>query len=109
LALPAPHLDPAGHAEVKARPGPAVELEPEVLAVAARRDDPAPEERMADTRRAHALEHDRVRRGANPYSSPADSGARQQAAGGLDLGQLGHRASVPETSASEAKTAGRRT
>src|SRR5439155_1127429 len=34
MATAAAHLDPAGHAEVKARPGPAVELEPEVLAVA---------------------------------------------------------------------------
>jgi len=42
-AAAAPDLDPAGHPEVKARPGPAVELEPEVLAVAARRDHSATE------------------------------------------------------------------
>ena len=39
----------------------------------------------------------------------ADGFSRQQAAGGFDLGQLGHRASVPETPASRAETAGRRT
>src|SRR5262245_14466600 len=97
LALAAAHLDSSGHAEVKARPGTLVELEPEMLAMAVGRDHPAPHERAPDPRRAHALEHDRVRRDAGGDDAPADCGARQQTTGGLDLGQLGHRASVPET------------
>ena len=105
----ATHLDPAGHPEVKAGPGRPVELEPEVLAVAMRRHDTASDQSPPHARRAHALEHDLVGRAADGDDSAADRRTHEQAAGGLDLGQLGHRASVPETSASDAKTAGRRT
>ena len=94
VALASAHLDATGHAEVKARPGTAVELEPEMLAVAVGRDDAAPEERSPDASWAHPLEHDRIRRAANGDDSPPDGSAREPASGGLDLGQLGHRASV---------------
>jgi len=80
-----------------------------VLAVAVGRDYPSPDERAPDPHRAHALEDDRVRRDAGSDDAPADGFSRQQAARGFDLGQLGHRASVPETPASRAETAGRRT
>src|SRR5262249_1495868 len=109
LALPAAHLDPAGHAEVKAGPGTLVELEPEVLAMAMGRDHPAPDEPAPDSRRAHTLEHDRVGRDTDGDDAPADGGSRQRAAGGSALGRLGLRVGVPEPPARVAETLGRRT
>src|SRR5436309_2383741 len=87
-------FDLAGHPEVKARPGPAIELEPEVLAVTSRRDDAASDQGAAHTGRAHALEHDGVGRAVDVDDPSPDRRAGEQAAGGLDLGKLGHRAVV---------------
>src|SRR6267378_5412203 len=87
-------FDLAGHPEVEARPGTAVELEPQVLAVPVRRQHAASNQRPPHARRAHALEHDRVARDVGRDDSAPHRGAREQAAGGLDLGKLGHRAVV---------------
>src|SRR4029453_17897610 len=81
----ATHLDPTGHPEVKAGPGPPVELEPEVFAVAMRRHDAWSDQRPPHARRAHALEHDVVGRAADGDDSAPDRRTHEQAAGGLDL------------------------
>jgi len=108
-AAAAADLDPAGHPEVKARPGPAVELEPEVLAVAAGRDHPTTQQSPPHARRAHALEHDGIAHAADGDDSPPDRGAGEQAAGGFDLRKLGHRAVVyDEIPAKGAEAADRR-
>src|SRR5262245_38097854 len=87
-------FDLAGHPEVKARPRPAVELKPEVLAVPMRGYHAASQQRPPDARLAHALEHDGIGHAADGDDPAADRRASEQAAGGLDLGKLGHRAVV---------------
>src|SRR5204863_8802258 len=94
-------FDLAGHSEVEAGPGTAVELEPEMLAVTVRRQHATSDQRPPNARRAHALEHDRVAGDVGRDDAPSDRRAREQAASGFDLGKLGHRAVVyDETPAS---------
>ena len=76
-------------------PRPPVELEPEVLSVTAHGADAAPEERAADPRGRDPLEDDRVVRHGEADDPAADRHGDGRAAGGLDLGQLGHRSGPP--------------
>src|SRR5262249_13163378 len=55
-------VKPARHAEVEDGPGRPVELEPEVLAVAANPEDLAPDERLPDPARGHPLVDDGIGR-----------------------------------------------
>ena len=62
--------------------------------MAAGRDHPTTQQSPPHARRAHALEHDGIAHAADGDDSPPDRGAGEQAAGGFDLRELGHRAVV---------------
>jgi len=66
--------------------------------VAAGRDHPTTQQSPPHARRAHALEHDGIAHAADGDDSPPDRRAGEQAAGGLDLRELGHRAVVYDES-----------
>src|SRR5207244_2450442 len=70
-------FDLAGHPEVDAGPGAAVELEPQMLAMPPRRQDSASEQRPPHARRAHALEYDRVAHDVDRDDAPSNRRARE--------------------------------
>src|SRR6266511_4998527 len=94
-------VEVAGHAEVQARPRPAVELEPEVLAVT--RDPPYPttDEGSPDARGWHTLEYDGIVGAARLDDSTIPGHLHRDAAAALDLGKLGHRAEHTSAEAGE--------
>ena len=89
-ARPEGRVEPAGHAEVEDGPRPPIQLEPEVLAVAADGQDPAAHQRLPEPRRRHALVHEGVRRHVDADDPASPREPLGKPAGHLDLGELGH-------------------
>jgi hypothetical protein len=75
---------------VEARPRPAIQLEPEVLAVPVHADDAAAPEGAPHAGRRDALEHDGVVGAPDAGDAAAAGDPSGQEPGGLDLGQFGH-------------------
>ncbi len=85
-------MEAARHPEVEEGPGPAVQLEPEMLAVPPHRRHAPASQRAGEARRAHALEDDGVGRAVHGGDAAAAGHALDERAGRLHLGQLGHYA-----------------
>src|SRR5712691_10320955 len=85
-------VEAARHAEVEAGPGPAVQLEPEVLAVALHGKHATADESFAESRGGQALEHDGIVGAAGLGDAPAEHDPHGDAPAALDLRELGHDA-----------------
>src|SRR5262245_21358917 len=85
-------VEAARHAEVETRPGAAVELEPQVLAVAAQRPHAAAYEGFTEASGRHALEDNGIVGAARLPDAAALGDLHGDLAAVLDLGKLGHRA-----------------
>src|SRR5262249_33796801 len=85
-------VEAARHSEVETRPRPAVELEPEVLAVAAHPSHTAAHKSATEARGRGTLEAEGVGGAGGRHGPAARGGLPGDAAGALDFGELGHRA-----------------
>src|SRR5712691_7030733 len=85
-------VEAARHAEVQAWPRPAIQLEPEMLAVTLHGKDATAHEGLAESRGGHPLEHDGVVGAAGLGDASAERHLHGDAPAALDLGELGHGA-----------------
>src|SRR6266508_1087199 len=99
-------VEAARHAEVKARPRPAVQLEPEMLAVALHVLHATAHERPTDSRGRHPVEDDGIVGAAGLDDAAAARHLQGDTPAALDLRQLGHGAEHTVAGAGGA-TAGR--
>src|SRR2546430_3443582 len=83
-------VETARHAEVKAGPGPAVQLEPEMLAVALHGLHATADERPTESRGRHPLEHNGVVGAARLDDTAAARHLQGDAPAALDLRELRH-------------------
>ena len=83
-------LERAGHPEVEQGPGPAVELHPQVLALPAHGHDAPAAQGRGEAGGRDPVVDDRVADDRHRGDAAAAQGPLGPAAGGLDLGELGH-------------------
>src|SRR5262249_47968755 len=81
----------AGHTEVKARPRPPVQLQPEMFAVAADTEHAAAQERLAKFARRHGVVDDGIVRAPHAGDPTPCRHAAHETSRRLDLRELWHR------------------